>query len=88
MKKFKHEAQLLKKALLVGLSYAKQRGFASLPQGTSEKDKVAVVYQLLSQDKQITPLPQDKINGPEMRHKLVLWLYNQLPEDHELRQED
>jgi hypothetical protein len=39
---------------------------------------------LLAEDKRLTPLPKDKTTGPEMRHKLVLWLANQLPKDHEL----
>lgn len=84
MKTYKHEAQMLKKALQVGELYAQQRGFAKFPAGTSEKDKVAAIYMLLAEDKQLTPLPKDKQTGPEMRHKLVLWLAKQLPDDHYL----
>ncbi|MDO6765200.1 DUF5062 family protein [Agarivorans sp. 1_MG-2023] len=84
MKKYKHEAQLLKKALQIGEVYALQRGFAKFPPGISEKDKVEALYMLLAEDKRLTPLPKDKMTGPEMRHKLVLWLAGQLPKDHEL----
>lgn len=87
MKKFKHEAQLLKKALLVGQAYAIQRGYAEFGPGVSEKDKVEALYILLTTDKRTTPLPDDKLTGPEMRHKLVLWLVSQLPKDHPLLNE-
>jgi hypothetical protein len=87
MKKFKHEAQLLKKALLVGQAYAMQRGYSDFGPGISEKDKVEALYLLLATDKRITPLPEQKQTGPEMRHKLVLWLTNQLPKDHPLLEE-
>lgn len=84
MKKFNNESQLLKKALVIGQAYAIQRGYTKFPTGTSEHDKVEVIYRLLVSDKRITPLAEDKQTGPEMRHKLVLWLVKQLPEDHPL----
>ena len=87
MKKFRHEPQLLKKALVIGQAYAIQRGYAPFPSGTSERDKVEILYRLLVDDKRITPLAEDKQSGPEMRHKLVLWLARQLPEDHPLVQD-
>ncbi|RJG48701.1 DUF5062 family protein [Motilimonas pumila] len=86
MKKMKNESQLLKKALEIGLKYAKQRGYSSLDQGTSSKDKVEVVYRLLVQDKQITPLATHHEDGPNMKHKLILWITKMLPDDHELLQ--
>ncbi|MFM2483073.1 DUF5062 family protein [Celerinatantimonas sp. YJH-8] len=84
MKKLNNESQLLKKALVIGQAYAIQRGYAKFPAGVSERDKVEILYRLLVADKRITPLAEDKLNGPEMRHKLVLWLVKQLPEDHPL----
>lgn len=82
MKKVKHEAQLFKKALQIGEQYAEKRGFARFDQGTSNKIKVECIYRLLVQDKVITPLPTDKEDGPNMKHKLIIWLHKQLPDDH------
>ncbi|WP_163933998.1 DUF5062 family protein [Paraferrimonas sp. SM1919] len=84
MKKFKNEGQLLKKSLVLAQAYGVQRGFGSFPPGASEKDKVEASYRMLVADKRITPLPPQKETGPEMRHRLVLWLTKQLPEDHPL----
>ncbi|MFM2484579.1 DUF5062 family protein [Celerinatantimonas yamalensis] len=86
MKKFTHEPQLLKKALIIGQAYATARGYGQFPANISEKDKVEALYRLLITDKRITPLADDKLTGPEMRHKLVLWLAKQLPDDHPLLQ--
>nr|WP_086940854.1 DUF5062 family protein [Thaumasiovibrio occultus] len=83
MKKFRHEAQLIKKALEVGLAYAKKRGYETLPQSTAQPVKIEVVYRLLVQDKQITALPLDKEDGPNMKHKLIIWISKMLPADHE-----
>ncbi|CAG8998615.1 MAG: hypothetical protein CENE_00570 [Candidatus Celerinatantimonas neptuna] len=88
MKKFKQEPQLLKKALVIGQAYAIQRGFAKFSPGISERDKVEAIYRLLVADKRITPLSEDKQTGPNMRHKLVLWLAKQLPDDHPLLKND
>ncbi|MCE2572579.1 DUF5062 family protein [Motilimonas eburnea] len=84
MKKVKNEAQLLKKALEIGLKYAEQRGYGKLDSHISQKDKVEVVYRLLVQDKQITPIPADKEDGQQLKHKLIIWISRMLPADHEL----
>lgn len=84
MKKFPNEAQLLKKALTIGQAYAVTRGYGQFPAKISERDKVEALYRLLVTDKRITPLSEDKQTGPEMRHKLVLWLVKQLPDNHPL----
>ncbi|WP_413113287.1 DUF5062 family protein [Thaumasiovibrio sp. DFM-14] len=83
MKKFRHENQLIKKALEVGLKYAKQRGYDNLEPGTPQPVKIEVVYRLLVQDKQITALPTNREDGPNMKHKLVIWISKMLPKDHE-----
>ncbi len=85
MKKHKNETQLLKMALEIGLAYAHKRGF-SIPnkKGFSEKDKVECVYRLLVQDQLIGPLPEDKEDGPNMRHRLVMWISHKLPTEHPL----
>ncbi len=84
MKKVKNEAQLLKKALEIGLKYAEQRGYGQLDSHVSQKDKVEVVYRLLVQDKQITPLPADKEDSQQLKHKLIIWISRMLPADHAL----
>ncbi|MCG9713875.1 DUF5062 family protein [Shewanella insulae] len=85
MKHGKHDAQLLKLALDIGVGYAKKRGFADFDKGISPKDKVECIYRLLVQDKLIQPLATDKEDGPNMKHKLILWIQRQLPEEHPLK---
>ncbi|WP_133407461.1 DUF5062 family protein [Parashewanella tropica] len=84
MKHVKHEAQLLKKALEVGEGYAAKRGFKPLDSSISDKYKVECIYRLLVEDKLIQALAKDKEDGPNMKHKLVLWIKRQLPDDHPL----
>lgn len=86
MKKIKNEAKLLKKALQIGEQYAEKRGFMRFDDGTSNKIKIECIYRLLVRDNVITPLASDKEDGPNMKHKLVLWIHKQLPADHPLLQ--
>ncbi|WP_025821779.1 DUF5062 family protein [Shewanella marina] len=87
MKKIKHEAQLFKLALEIGEGYAMKRGYKTFPQGLSNRDKIECIYRLLINDKLITPLPEDKEDGPNMKHRLIIWITRQLPENHELLQD-
>lgn len=84
MKKIPNESQLLKKALVVGEAYAKNRGFQTFSATDSAKQKVECIYRLLVNDKLVTPLPPDKEDLLSMKHKLAIWLRNKLPEDHPL----
>lgn len=84
MKKHKNEAKLLKKALELGMAYAKKQGYGDLDKTVSAKDKVECIYRLMVEAKQITPLATDQEDGPNMKHKLVLWISRLLPPDHEL----
>ncbi|MGL4447102.1 DUF5062 family protein [Shewanella sp.] len=84
MKPAKNEAQLLKFALEIGVGYAKKRGFDEFERGVSPKDKVECIYRLLVTDNLIQPLAKDKEDGPNMKHKLILWISRQLPADHPL----
>lgn len=84
MKKFKHEKALLKKALAVGETYAKKRGYQTFTSTTSADNKVEAIYRLLVNDKLIIPLSTNNENSLNMRHRLVMWIANQLPKDHEL----
>ncbi len=83
MKKIKHEAELIKKALVVAEIYAKKQGYR-IDASASSKDKSEALYRLLVKDKLIQPLPVDQENGLNMRHKLAVWLSHQLPADHPL----
>ncbi len=81
MAKIKNETLPVKKALEVAERYAKNRGYAEFKATDSSKEKVGCVYRLLVHDKLIQPLADDQENGPNMRHKLALWLSCLLPED-------
>ncbi|MBU2892542.1 DUF5062 family protein [Colwellia sp. D2M02] len=84
MKKIKNEAELLKKALIIGEKYAINRGYESFKPTNSAKDKIESLYRLLVNDKLIHPLPVENENQLNMRHKLALWIAKQLPEGHAL----
>ena len=78
MKKLKDEKELLKKAILLGMSYAEKRGVAQFEATDSSADKVEYIYRLLVHDKLIQPLPQDQVSKKSMQHKLALWVQKQL----------
>lgn len=84
MKKLAHEKELLKKALEVGESYAKNRGYSQFSQTTGAKQKVEALYRLLVQDNLIQALAKGQDSDQQMRHKLAIWISKQLPEGHEL----
>ena len=84
MKKILNENQLLKKALVVGEAYAKNRGFSTFSATDSAKEKIECIYRLLVNDKLITPLPAGSEDLLSMKHKLAVWLKNKLPKDHSL----
>ncbi|MBL4942514.1 MAG: DUF5062 family protein [Colwellia sp.] len=84
MKKLKNEAELFKKALVIGEKYAVNRGYKNFSATSSAKDKVESLYRLLVSDKLIQPLPIDNEDQPHMKHKLALWIAKQLPEGHTL----
>jgi len=86
MKKLKHEKELAKKAVQVGMAYAERRGVAKFDRTDSAHLKVEYVYRLLVHDKIIQPLAKDQENEPNMRHKLAIWISKQLPPDHPLLQ--
>ena len=84
MKKILNESQLLKKALVVGEAYAKNRGYSTFSATDSAKEKIECIYRLLVNDKLITPLPTGSEDLLSMKHKLAVWLKNKLPKDHSL----
>ncbi len=84
MKKLKHEAELVKEAILAGVKYGEERGVVEFEATDSQADKITYIYRLLVHDKKIQPLPQDQVSQQTMRHKLALWYAKQLPKDHPL----
>ncbi len=85
MVKLKHENELLKKALHIGSVYVEKRGYGEIEDHDSAKLKVEFLYRVLVEDKLIQPLAKDKISDPNMRHKLALWVFKQLPDGHVLK---
>jgi hypothetical protein len=84
MKKMKNEPQLLKMALAVGGTYAKNRGYKDFSPTMGQKEKVEIIYRLLVADKLVTPLAGDSEDLLSMKHRLAVWIKNKLPADHEL----
>jgi hypothetical protein len=84
MKKLKHEAELVKGAILAGVKYAEDRGAAVFEPTDSASDKILYIYRLLVHDKIIQALPEDQVSQQTMRHKLAIWYARQLPKGHPL----
>lgn len=84
MKKMKHEAELVKAAILAGMKYGEQRGAVVFEATDSASEKILFIYRLLVHDKLIQPLPEDQVSQQTMRHKLAIWYSKQLPQDHAL----
>jgi hypothetical protein len=84
MKKVKNETALLKKALVIAEGYALKRGYKAFSPNDSAKQKIESLYRLLVHDKLISPLPQHKEDLASLKHRLVMWISSQLPDDHEL----
>lgn len=78
MKKLKNEKELVKKAILLGMSYAEKRGVAEFEATDSSTAKVEYIYRLFVHDKLIQPLPQDQVSQKSMQHKLAIWASKQL----------
>jgi len=86
MKKLKHEAELVKAAIVAGVKYAEQRGAAIFEPTDSASEKILFIYRLLVHDKVIQALPEDQVSQQSMRHKLAIWYSKQLPPDDPLLQ--
>jgi len=84
MKKLKHEAELLKEAILAGMKYGEERGAVEWEPTDSQSDKILYIYRLLVHDKVIQPMPEDQVSQKSLKHKLALWYAKQLPKDHAL----
>ncbi len=84
MNKLKHEAELVKAAILAGMKYGEDRGAVVFEPTDSASEKVRFIYRLLIHDKVIQPLPEDQVTEQTMKHKLAIWYSKQLPKDHPL----
>lgn len=84
MKKLKHEAELVKAAILAGMKYGEDRGAVVFEPTDSASEKILFIYRLLVHDKVIQPLPEDQVSQQSMKHKLAIWYAKQLPDDHPL----
>ncbi len=84
MKKIKHEAELVKAAILAGVAYGEKRGAVEFEPTDSAAEKILYIYRLLVHDKVIQALPEDQVSQQSMRHKLAIWYSKTLPKDHPL----
>ena len=73
MKKLKNEAELVKKAIRVGMIYAEKRGVVKFEATDSANEKIEYLYRLLVHDKLVQPLAKDQLTLPAMKHKLAIW---------------
>ena len=84
MKQLKHEAELVKAAILAGVKYGEGRGAVVFEPTDSASDKILFIYRLLVHDKVIQALPEDQVSQSSLKHKLAIWYSRQLPKDHPL----
>lgn len=85
MKKLKHEADLVRQALVVGAVYFEKRGAGKFEPTDSASNKITALYRLLVNDGLIHPLAKDQENEQNMKHKLAIWMDKQLPDGHALK---
>ena len=78
MHKLKHEAELVKGAILAGMKYGVERGAVVFEPTDSASEKIRFIYRLLIHDKLIQPLPENQVSQPSMQHKLALWVDRQI----------
>jgi hypothetical protein len=84
MKKFRHEAELFKAALVAGVAYAEGRKAVEFEATDSASDKALYVYRLLVHDKLIAPMPEEQVGDKTIRHRLAAWYAHKLPAGHPL----
>ena len=72
------------RALEMVLDDAVNRGVVEFEATDSHDLKVQYAYRLLVHDKAISPIPNEQISMPSIKHRLAMWVTHQLPKDHEL----
>lgn len=85
-KKLKHESELVKEAIRMGMIYGEERKVVEFEATDSANEKIEYIYRLLVHDGLIQPLPEDQVSQKSMRHKLALWAAKRLPKQHPLNQ--
>ena len=83
-KKLKHEAELLKEGIRLGVRYGEKRGVVEFEPTDSQHEKIEYIYRLLVHDQLIQPLAKLDISQKAMAHKVALWASKQLPDGHPL----
>jgi hypothetical protein len=83
-KKLKNEKALLKIALEMVLDDAVKRGVVEFDATDSHDMKIQYAYRLLVHDKAITPIPNEQISLPSIKHRLAMWVTHKLPPGHDL----
>jgi len=83
-KKLKNEKALLKIALEMVLDDAVERGVVEFDATDSHDLKIQYAYRLLVHDKKVSPIPNEQISLPSIKHRLAMWVTHQLPKGHEL----
>ncbi|KJY69389.1 hypothetical protein TW78_18785 [Vibrio coralliilyticus] len=81
--KLHNEDKLVKKALEIGEKMAKMQDF-DLPR-SPQPVRVKAVYLFLVDAKQIAPLPDSKLDGTNIKHRLALWIHSALPDNDPLK---
>ena len=61
-----------------------KRGVVEFEATDSHDLKIQYAYRLLVHDKAISPLPNDQISMPNIKHRLAMWVTHKLPAGHEL----
>ena len=83
-KKLKHEAELLKEGIRLGVRYGEKRGVVEFEATDSQHEKIEYIYRLLVHDNLIQPLAKLDVSLKAMAHKVARWASKQLPGDHPL----
>ncbi|CAH0528889.1 DUF5062 family protein [Vibrio hippocampi] len=81
--KVQNEDKLVKKAVEIGFQLAQMQGI-KLP-ASSQPVKIKAVYLFLVEVNQITPLPEGKLDGANLKKRLALWMHSALPDDDPLK---
>jgi hypothetical protein len=73
MKKLKNEKELVKKAIIEGVTYAEGRGVVEFEPTDSAGEKLEYIYRLLVHDDEVQALPEDQVSQQSIKHKLAIW---------------
>ncbi|MBY6196255.1 DUF5062 family protein [Vibrio hangzhouensis] len=83
--KIHNEEKLFKKALEVGCKMAEMQGYPIHDQSATPATKARALYLFLVEVRQIVPLPEDKLDGQNIKKRLALWIHNALPDGDPLK---